>query len=63
MTEPLHHRPIEQRAEDRQYALEIRQALLMLVDAIERRHEMPRTSDLRRELKEARRSSSRELPY
>ena len=57
MTEPLRHQlTMEQQAEDRQYALEVRQALLMLVDAIERRHKMPRTSDLRRELKEARRS-------
>ena len=38
---------------DRQFWMQIRQALLMLVDAVERQHKIsPRTSDLRRERKQ-----------
>lgn len=36
---------------DREFWLIVRQALLMLVDAIERRLELPRTSQLKRERK------------
>jgi hypothetical protein len=37
--------------EDRMFWLAIRQALLMFVDAIERRLGLPRTADLRKEVR------------